>query len=44
MNYKVKEVGIVMDGWWSSVVIELSLLANIKKEVWDVIDFVLSFF
>jgi hypothetical protein len=25
-------------------VIELSLLANIKKEVWDVIDFVLSFF
>ncbi len=24
--------------------IELSLLANIKKEVWDVIDFVLSFF
>lgn len=43
MNYKVKEVGIVMDGWWSNVVIELSLLANIKKEVCDVLDFVLSF-
>jgi hypothetical protein len=44
MSYKVKEIGIVMDGWWFGVVIELSMLAfNIKKKVCGVLDFFLSF-